>query len=411
VAHFRTLDDVDLRGKRVLLRVDLNVPMADGEVGDPTRIERMAPTVAEIAAKGGKVILLSHFGRPKGRNPEDSLRPVAAALARHLGRDIAFADDCIGPAAVAAVAAMKNGDILCLENTRFDPGEVKNDPAFVAALATLGDIWVNDAFSVAHRAHASTEGLGHVLTAYAGRTMEAELVALAKALEAPQRPVAAIVGGSKVSTKLDLLGNLVAKVDVLIIGGGMANTFLAAQGRAVGMSLCERGLAATALHILATAKAHRCEVVLPVDAVVAKAFKAGAPARAVPIDAVGPDEMILDIGPRTVEHVISALARVKTVVWNGPLGAFEVEPFDIGTDEVAEAAAELTAAGKLVSVGGGGDTVAALNVAGVTERFTYVSTAGGAFLEWMEGKALPGVEVLRIKGPAAARLAASSGAI
>jgi len=411
VTQFRTLDDVDLRGKRVLLRVDLNVPMADGEVGDPTRIERMAPTVAEIAAKGGKVILLSHFGRPKGRNAEDSLRPVAAALARHLGRDIAFADDCIGPVAVAAVAAMKNGDILCLENTRFDPGEVKNDPAFVAALAALGDIWVNDAFSVAHRAHASTEGLGHALTAYAGRTMEAELVALAKALEAPQRPVAAIVGGSKVSSKLDLLGNLVAKVDVLIIGGGMANTFLAAQGRVVGMSLCERGLAATAQHILAAAKAQRCEVVLPVDAVVAKAFKAGAPARAVPIDAVGPDEMILDIGPRTVEHVISVLARVKTLVWNGPLGAFEVEPFDIGTDEVAEAAAQLTAAGKLVSVGGGGDTVAALNVAGVIERFTYVSTAGGAFLEWMEGKALPGVEVLRIKGPAAARLAASSGAI
>jgi phosphoglycerate kinase len=402
VKHFRTLDDVDLRGKRVLLRVDLNVPMANGEVGDPTRIERMAPTVAEIAAKGGKVILLSHFGRPKGRNAKDSLRPVAAALARQLRRDIAFADDCIGPAAVAAVAAMKNGDILCLENTRFDPGEEMNEPGFVAALAALGDIWVNDAFSVAHRAHASTEGLGHVLPAYAGRTMEAELEALAKALEAPQRPVAAVVGGAKVSTKLDLLGNLVAKVDVLIIGGGMANTFLAAQGVAVGVSLCERGLAATAQHILATAKAHRCEVVLPVDAVVAKAFKAGAPARVVALDAVGPDEMILDIGPRTVEHVISVLARVKTLVWNGPFGAFEIEPFDIGTDEVAEAAAELTAAGRLVSVAGGGDTVAALNAAGVTERFTYVSTAGGAFLEWMEGKPLPGVEVLKARGPAVA---------
>jgi phosphoglycerate kinase len=402
VTHFRTLDDVDLRGKRVLLRVDLNVPMADGEVGDPTRIERMAPTVAEIAAKGGKVILLSHFGRPKGRNAKDSLRPVAAALARQLRRDIAFADDCIGPAAVAAVAAMKDGDILCLENTRFDPGEEMNEPGFVAALAALGDIWVNDAFSVAHRAHASTEGLGHVLPAYAGRTMEAELEALAKALEAPQRPVAAVVGGAKVSTKLDLLANLVAKVDVLIIGGGMANTFLAAQGVAVGVSLCERGLAATAQHILATAEAHRCEVVLPVDAVVAKAFKAGAPARAVALDAVGPDEMILDIGPRTVEHVISVLARVKTLVWNGPFGAFEIEPFDIGTDEVAEAAAELTAAGRLVSVAGGGDTVAALNAAGVTERFTYVSTAGGAFLEWMEGKPLPGVEVLKARGVAAA---------
>jgi phosphoglycerate kinase len=283
VPDFRTLDDVDLRGKRVLLRVDLNVPMADREVGDPTRIERMAPTIAEIAAKGGKVILLSHFGRPKGRSATDSLKPVAAALARHLRRDIAFADDCIDPAAAAAVDAMKDGDILCLENTRFHTGEEMNDPGFVAALAALGDIWVNDAFSVAHRAHASTEGLGHALPAYAGRTMEAELRALEKALEAPQRPVAAIVGGAKVSTKLDLLGNLVAKVDVLIIGGGMANTFLAAQGRAVGKSLCERNLAATAQRILATAKAQKCEVVLPVDAVVAKEFKAGAPSRVVAI--------------------------------------------------------------------------------------------------------------------------------
>jgi phosphoglycerate kinase len=402
VTHFRTLDDVDLRGKRVLLRVDLNVPMADGEVGDPTRIERMAPTIAEIAAKGGKVILLSHFGRPKGRNAQDSLKPIAAALARHLRRDIAFADDCVGPVAAAAVAAMKNGDILCLENTRFDSGEVDNDPGFVAALAALGDIWVNDAFSVAHRAHASTEGLGHVLPAYAGRTMEAELVALAKVLEAPQRPVAAVVGGAKVSSKLDLLGHLVPKVDVLIIGGGMANTFLAAQGIAVGNSLCERALATTALDILATAKAHHCEVVLPVDAIVAKAFKAGMPTQAVAIDAVGADEMILDIGPRSVEHVISVLARVKTLIWNGPFGAFELEPFDIGTIEVAEAAAELTAAGKLVSVAGGGDTVAALNAAGVTERFTYVSTAGGAFLEWMEGKPLPGVEVLKVRSEATA---------
>jgi phosphoglycerate kinase len=403
VPDFETLDNVDVRGKRVLLRVDLNVPVIGGEVSDPTRIERMAPTIAEIAGKGGKVILLSHFGRPKGRNEKDSLRPIVAALARELGRDIAFADDCIGPTPVAAVAAMQNSDILCLENTRFHAGEEKNDPAFVAALAALGDIWVNDAFSVAHRAHASTEGLGHVLPAYAGRTMEAELVALAKALEAPQRPVAAIVGGAKVSTKLDLLGNLVGKVDVLIIGGGMANTFLAAQGKAVGTSLCEHGLAADALQILATAKAKHCEVVLPVDAVAAKAFKAGAASRAVPIDGVGADEMILDIGPRTVEHVISVLARVKTLVWNGPFGAFEMEPFDIGTIEVAEAAAELTAAGKLVCVAGGGDTVAALNAAGVTERLTYVSTAGGAFLEWMEGKALPGVDALRVARPAAVR--------
>jgi phosphoglycerate kinase len=408
VPDFRTLDDVDLRGKRVLLRVDLNVPMADGEVADSTRVERIAPTVAEIAAKGGKVILLSHFGRPKGRNAQDSLKPVAAALAHHLRRDIAFADDCVGPAAAAAVAAMKNGDILCLENTRFDPREVDNDPGFVAALAALGDIWVNDAFSVAHRAHASTEGLGHVLPVYAGRTMEAELVALAKVLEAPQRPVAAVVGGAKVSSKLDLLGHLVPKVDVLIIGGGMANTFLAAQGIAVGTSLCERGLAATALDILATANAHHCEVVLPVDAIVATAFKAGVPTRAVAIDAVGADEMILDIGPRSVEHVISVLARVKTLIWNGPFGAFELEPFDIGTIEVAEAAAELTAAGKLVSVAGGGDTVAALNAAGVTERFTYVSTAGGAFLEWMEGKPLPGVEILKVRGEATALQAVSS---
>jgi phosphoglycerate kinase len=403
VSDFRTLDDVDLRGKRVLLRVDLNVPMADGAVSDPTRIERLAPTVAEIAAKGGKVILLSHFGRPKHRNAKDSLKPIAAALAKHLKRDIAFADDCVGPVAEAAVAVMKNGDILCLENTRFHIGEEKNDPAYVEALAALGDMWVNDAFSVSHRAHASTEGLGHVLPAYAGRTMEAELVALAKALEAPQRPVAAVVGGAKISTKLDLLGNLVAKVDVLIVGGAMANTFLAAQGVAVGKSLCEHDLAETARRILGVAKAKHCEVVLPVDAIVAKAFKAGAPSRAVAIDAVEADDMILDIGPRSVEHVISVLARVRTVVWNGPFGAFELEPFDIGTTEVAEAAAELTAAGKLVSVAGGGDTVAALNRAGATERFTYVSTAGGAFLEWMEGKALPGVEALRLRAPVAAQ--------
>jgi phosphoglycerate kinase len=403
VADFRTLDDVDPRGKRVLLRVDLNVPMANGAVSDPTRIERLAPTVAEIAAKGGKVILLSHFGRPKQRNVKDSLAPIAAVLAQHLKRDIAFADDCVGSVAEAAVAAMKNGDILCLENTRFHIGEERNDPAYVAALAALGDIWVNDAFSVSHRAHASTEGLGHVLPAYAGRTMEAELVALAKALEAPQRPVAAVVGGAKISTKLDLLGNLVAKVDVLIIGGAMANTFLAALGVAVGKSLCEHDLAETARRILSVAKAKHCEVVLPVDAIVAKAFKAGAPSRAVAIDAVEADDMILDIGPRSVEHVISVLARAKTVVWNGPFGAFEIEPFDIGTTEVAEAAAELTAAGRLVSVAGGGDTVAALNRAGATERFTYVSTAGGAFLEWMEGKALPGVEALRLKTSAAAR--------
>ncbi len=394
---FRTLDQVEVKGKRVLLRVDLNVPMDNGRVSDATRIERVAPTIAEIAGKGGKVILLAHFGRPKGPDPKESLKPVAAEVAKVIGRKVAFAEDCIGEKAEAAVAAMKPGDILCLENTRFHKGEEKNDPAFVAALAKLGDIWVNDAFSAAHRAHASTEGLGHKLPAYAGRTMQAELDALTKALEAPQRPVAAIVGGAKVSTKLELLGNLVAKVDVLMIGGGMANTFLLAQGKAVGKSLAERDLAATALDILAKAKAKGCEIVLPVDALVAQKFEAHAPSRAVSVDEVGAADMILDIGPRSIEHVVSVLARVKTLVWNGPFGAFELEPFDTGTVEAAEAAAELTAAGKLVSVAGGGDTVAALNAAGVADRFTYVSTAGGAFLEWMEGKPLPGVEVLRQK--------------
>jgi phosphoglycerate kinase len=393
---FRTLDDVDLRGKRVLVRVDLNVPMENGKVTDVTRIERMAPTITEIADKGGKVILISHFGRPKGRNPKDSLKPVAAAVADIIGRPVGFADDCIGERAEAAVAAMKPGDILCLENTRFHAGEEKNDPVFAAALAKLGDLWVNDAFSAAHRAHASTEGLGHQLPAYAGRSMQAELDALQKALESPQRPVAAIVGGAKISTKLELLGNLITKVDVLIIGGAMANTFLAAQGKAVGKSLCEHEMAGTAREILAKAQARHCEIVLPVDVVAAQKFAAHAPSRVVDVDSVGSEEMILDIGPRSVEHVVSVLARAKTLVWNGPFGAFELEPFDNGTVAVAEAAAELTQAGKLVSVAGGGDTVAALNAAGVTERFTYVSTAGGAFLEWMEGKTLPGVEILRV---------------
>jgi phosphoglycerate kinase len=397
VTAFRTLDAADLRGKRVLLRVDLNVPMEDGKVSDLTRLERAAPTITEIADKGGKVILLSHFGRPKERTPEDSLRPVADALARVLNRRVGFAEDCIGPAAEAAVDAMKNGDIVCLENTRFHRGEEKNDPAFTDALAALGDIWVNDAFSAAHRAHASTEGLGHKLPAYAGRNMQAELGALTTALESPQRPVAAIVGGAKVSTKIDLLFNLLMKVNTLIIGGGMANTFLAAKGRMVGKSLCEHDLAERARGILFNATVHHCKIVLPVDAVVTKEFRAHAPRRVTPIDAVAADEMILDIGPRTIEHVVSVLARAKTLVWNGPFGAFEMEPFDNGTVEVAEAAAELTQAGKLKSIAGGGDTVAALNAAGAAKRFTYVSTAGGAFLEWMEGKALPGVEVLRVQ--------------
>jgi phosphoglycerate kinase len=393
---FRTLDQADVRGKRVLVRVDLNVPVENGKPADLTRIERVAPTIREIADKGGKVILLSHFGRPKGFDPKDSLEQFAPAIADVLGRPVAFAADCIGEKAQAAIAAMKPGDILCLENTRFHKGEEKNDPAFVAALAALGDIFVNDAFSVAHRAHASVEGLGRKLPTYAGRTMQDELEALTKVLETPTRPLAAIVGGAKVSTKLDLLGNLLSKVDVLVIGGGMANTFLAALGHAVGKSLCEHDLLPTAREIMAIAKAKGREIVLPVDAVVAKTFAANAPSRVTAVERVAPDEMILDIGPRSIEHVCSVLARVKTLVWNGPFGAFELEPFDTGTVEVAEAAAELTAAGKLITVAGGGDTVAALNNAGVTERLTYVSTAGGAFLEWLEGKALPGVEVLRV---------------
>jgi phosphoglycerate kinase len=394
---FRTLAQADVKGKRVLLRVDLNVPIQNGVVTDATRIERMAPTILGIADRGGMVILLSHLGRPKGPDPKDSLKPVAAAAARILRRPVAFVDDCIGAKAEAAAAALQPGDILCLENTRFHAGEEKNDPAFAAALARLGDIWVNDAFSVSHRAHASTEGLGHLLPAYAGPDMEAELAAFSRVLDAPERPLAAIVGGAKVSTKLALLANLIPKVDVLIIGGGMANTFLAAQGKDVGKSLCEHELAGTARDILLQAAARKCEIVLPVDAVVARKFAANAPSRIVAVDQVGADEMILDIGPRTIEHVVSILGRVKTLVWNGPFGAFEMEPFDVGTIEIAEAAAELTTAGKIVSVAGGGDTVAALNAAGTTDRMTYVSAAGGAFLEWLEGKPLPGVEVLRVK--------------
>ena len=392
---FRTLDDVDVRGKRVLMRVDFNVPADNGTVEDATRIERMAPTVREIAGKGGKVILVSHFGRPRGPDPKDSLRPIAATAARVIGRPVAFADDCVGAVAEKAVAAMKPGDVLCLENTRFHPGETKNDPDFVAKLARLGDIYVNEAFSVSHRAHASTEGLGHVLPAYAGRDMQAELDALGKALHAPERPVAAIVGGSKISTKLDLLGNLIVKFETLIIAGAMANTFLAAQGKPVGKSLYEADFIPTARDILTKAKSLRREIVLPVDVVVAEKLAVHAPSRVVSVDAVGPSDMILDIGPRSIEQVISVLGRTKTLVWNGPFGAFEYEPFDNGTIEVAEAAAELTAAGRLVSIAGGGDTVAALNAAGVTDRLSYVSVAGGAFLEWLEGKTLPGIEVLK----------------
>jgi len=397
MAAFRTLDRVDVKGKRILIRVDLNVPVENGVVTDSTRIERVAPAITEIADKGAKVILLSHFGRPKGRDPTQSLKPVAAEVARIIKRPIKFADDCIGEPAEQAVAAMKPGEILCLENTRFHAGEEKNDPVFVAELAKLGDIWLNDAFSAAHRAHASTEGLGHKLPAYAGRTMQAELEALAKALENPQRPLVAIVGGAKISTKLDLLGNLLDKVNALIIGGAMANTFLLAQGKNVGKSLVETDLVSTARKIMDKAKAGKREIILPVDVVVAEKFEAHASSRVVDAGQVGVTDMILDIGPRSIEQVISVLARAKTLVWNGPFGAFEMEPFDNGTAEVAEAVAELTAVGKLVSVAGGGDTVAALNVAGVADRLTYVSAAGGAFFEWLEGKRLPGVEVLRVK--------------
>jgi phosphoglycerate kinase len=391
---FRTLDDADVSGKRVLLRVDLNVPMRDGEVADVSRIERIATTIIELAAAGAKVILLSHYGRPNGPDPKQSLKPVAAAAARIVGWPIAFADDCVGPVAEKAVAAMKPGDILCLENTRFHKGEENNDRAFAAQLARLGDIYVDDAFSVAHRNNASVEAIAHLLPAFAGRAMQAELEALHRALDAPERPVAAIVGGAKISTKLDLLGNLITKVETLIVAGGMANTFLAAQGKPVGKSLCEPDLMPTARDILAKAKSLGRTIVLPVDAVVAPKLADHVASRIVGIDAVGAADMILDIGPNSIAQAISVLARAKTLVWNGPFGAFEHKPFDNGTIEVAEAAAELTAAGKLVSVAGGGDTMAALNVSGVTDRFTYVSAAGGAFLEWLEGKKLPGVEAL-----------------
>ncbi|QDM23426.1 phosphoglycerate kinase [Tardiphaga sp. vice304] len=393
---FRTLDDVDVKSKRVLVRVDLNVPMDNGRVTDATRLERIAATVTEIAGKGGKVILLAHFGRPKGVDPKQSLKPVAAALADVIGKPVAFAEDCVGDVAAKAVAAMKDGDILCLENTRFHPGEEKNDPAFVAELAKLGDIWVNDAFSAAHRAHATTEGLGHKLPAFAGRTMQAELDALGRALDAPTRPVIAIVGGAKVSSKIDLLENLVTKVDALVIGGGMANTFLHAQGIGVGKSLCEKDLAATALRIIEKAETANCAIILPVDAVVAFKFEANAPSQAYGLDAIPEDGMILDVGPQSIERINAAINDAATLVWNGPLGAFEMAPFDTGTVAAAKHAAERTRAKKLISVAGGGDTVAALNHAGVADDFSYISTAGGAFLEWMEGKPLPGVDVLKV---------------
>jgi phosphoglycerate kinase len=393
---FRTLDHADVSGKRVLLRVDLNVPTENGRVTDATRIERVASTIEEIAAKGGKVILLAHFGRPKGGPDEaNSLKPVAAAVADIVKRPVAFASDSIGKVAADAIARMKNGDILLLENTRFYKGEEKNDPVHVEELAKLGDLYINDAFSAAHRAHATTEGLARKLPAYCGRAMQAELEALTIALGTPERPVAAIVGGAKVSTKLELLGNLINKVDVLIIGGGMANTFLFAEGKSVGKSLCEKDMADKAREILAEAEKAKCRIILPVDAVVAKELKPHVHARVVDIDHVADDEMILDIGPKSVVAIEEILGEIKTLVWNGPFGAFETPPFEAATFAIAKTVGFLTRDGKLKAIAGGGDTVAALNEAGVAGQFTYVSAAGGAFLEWMEGKALPGVEALR----------------
>lgn len=397
MAGFKTLDDMGtVAGKRVLVRVDLNVPMADGKVTDATRIERIAPTIDELSKKGAKVILLAHFGRPKdGPSPELSLEPIANATAKVLGRPVGFAADCIGEKAAAAVGAMKDGDVLLLENTRFYKAEEKNDPDFTKKLAANGDLYVNDAFSAAHRAHCSTEGLARLLPAYAGRTMEAELGALEKGLGNPVKPVIAIVGGAKVSTKIDLLMNLVRKVDALVIGGGMANTFLAARGTNVGKSLAEHDLAATAKQIMIEAAESGCALILPTDGVVAREFKAGAANETVPVSTVPADAMILDVGPKTVEVINQWIDRAATLVWNGPLGAFEIEPFDRATVAAARHAAKRTKEGKLVSVAGGGDTVAALNHAGVADDFTYISTAGGAFLEWMEGKPLPGVDVLK----------------
>ncbi len=393
---FRTLDDADVKSKRVLVRVDLNVPVANGEVTDLTRIERIAPTVSELSKRGAKVILLAHFGRPKGApSDEFSLRQVVKPLEKVLGRDVRFAEDCVGDRAKAAVDALNDGDVLLLENTRFHKGEEKNDPDFVHALAANGDLYVNDAFSAAHRAHASTEGLAHVLPAFAGRAMQAELEALEKGLGAPARPVVAIVGGAKVSTKLDLLSNLIEKVDALVIGGGMANTFLAALGNDVGKSLCEHELAQTARDIMAKAEKTKCAILLPLDAVVGWHFAADTPNQTYGVDAIPSDGMILDVGALSTDRIADAIDEAATVVWNGPLGAFELRPFDAATVKIAKHVAKRTREHKLVSVGGGGDTVAALNHAGVADDFTYISTAGGAFLEWMEGKPLPGVDVLK----------------
>ena len=401
MAGFRTIDDMPaLAGKTVLVRADLNVPMANGpdgikRVSDDNRLRAAVPTIAALADAGARVAVLSHFGRPGGRDTENSLKPVTAALSAVLGRPVAFIDDCVGGAAAAALAALPAGGIAVLENTRFHAGEEANDPAFAAELAKLGDFFVNDAFSVAHRAHASTEGLAHLLPAFAGRTMAAELKALEAALGQPKRPVAAIVGGAKVSSKIDVLLHLVEKVDHLMIGGGMANTFLAARGIDVGKSLCEHDLKDIALDIMARAQVAGCTIHLPYDVVVATEFKAHAASRIANIHDIHADEMVLDIGPAAVEALADALKTCATALWNGPLGAFEIPPFDAATVALARTAAALTQAGSLLTVAGGGDTVAALAHAGVTQDFSFISTAGGAFLEWMEGKALPGVAALQ----------------
>jgi len=400
VGAFRTIDDLDVAGRRVLLRGDLNVPMADGRVSDTTRLDRLAPTVSELAGKGARVIVLSHFGRPKGEpNPEFSLKPVVPALEAALGgRTVAFAPDCIGAAASAVTEALGDGEVALLENLRFHPGEEANDPGFARALAALGELYVNDAFSAAHRAHASTEAIAHILPAAAGRAMQAELEALSKALDDPERPLAALVGGAKVSSKIAVLENLAARVDAIVIGGAMANTFLHARGIDVAASLMEPDFVGTARDVEAAASEAGCALLLPEDAVVAAALAPGVETRTVPIDAVPAGAMILDVGPASVAALKAALGGWRTLVWNGPLGAFETPPFDAGTVAAARAAAARTKAGQLLTVAGGGDTVAALAHAGVAGDFSYVSTAGGAFLEWLEGKALPGVEALRAEG-------------
>ncbi|MCK8462553.1 phosphoglycerate kinase [Aliiroseovarius sp. S1339] len=392
---WKTLDDMDLDGMVVLTRVDINVPVENGQVTDDTRIQRILPTIRDILDAGGKPVLLAHFGRPKGqRVPDMSLSVVRPALEAALGCPVKFAEDCIGGPAKKAVAGLEKGDVLLLENTRFHEGETKNDGGFAASLAALGNVYCNDAFSAAHRAHASTAGLAHLLPACAGRLMQAELSALEAALGDPERPVVAVVGGAKVSTKLDLLGNLVKRVDHLVIGGGMANTFLAARGIEIGTSLAEHDMADTAREILEKADAAGCEIILPSDVVVAREFAAGAAHETVAVDACPADAMILDAGPETVARITAVFETARTLIWNGPLGAFEIEPFDAATNAAAKAAAELSAAGRLTSVAGGGDTVAALNKADAAKDFTYISTAGGAFLEWMEGKELPGVAAL-----------------